>query len=122
MGPLLLLGRRDGNLAVPKDVEPVTQLECAVTTVALFSGLILNAFVISALTSAMNSLDSAQAIASEKLEAVRNYLTFKGVGPSCARVSSSSTSTCSPHRSLANRSAHSSKICHPTYRCSSQSQ
>lgn len=66
---------------VPKDVEPVTQLECAVTTVALFSGLILNAFVISALTSAMNSLDSAQAIASEKLEAVRNYLTFKGVGP-----------------------------------------
>ena len=66
---------------VPKDVEPVTELECAVTTVAMFTGLILNAFVISALTSAMSSLDSTQAIASEKLEAVRNYLTFKGVGP-----------------------------------------
>lgn len=65
---------------VPRDVEPATFLETVVTILAMFTGLIFHASVISALTSAMSSLDSSKAIKSEKLEAVKNYLQFKGIG------------------------------------------
>ena len=69
----------------------------------------------------MSSLDSAQAIASEKLEA-RNYLTFKGVGPELrARIIEFYEYLLTSSQS-GEQSAHSSKTCHPTYRCSSQSQ
>ena len=43
---------------VPKDIEPVTQLEAIVTVFTMFFGLMLNAFVISSFTTAFAALDA----------------------------------------------------------------
>ena len=64
---------------VPRDIEPVTTTEAVVTTVMMFCGLLLAAFVISSFTSAFASMDSKNALAGKQLDVIRNYLLLKGV-------------------------------------------
>ena len=64
---------------VPRDIEPVTPLECFVTTITMFVGLLLNAFVISSLTTALATMNSKKELAGKQLDTIRNYLILKGV-------------------------------------------
>jgi len=64
---------------VPRDIEPVTALEAGVTTVTMFVGLLLNAFVISSLTTALATMNSKKELAGKQLDTIRNYLLLKGV-------------------------------------------
>ena len=64
---------------VPRDIEPVTSIEALVTIFTMFFGLLLNAFVISSLTTALSSMNSKKELAGKQLDAIRNYLLVKGV-------------------------------------------
>jgi len=64
---------------VPSEVDPVTKLEVLVTTFTLFFGLMLNAFVISSLASAVASMDSKKELAGAQLDSIRSYLIVKEV-------------------------------------------
>ena len=59
---------------VPYDIEPVTQLETYITGLCMFVGLLLNAFVIGSMASAMANLDSKKQICRGKLETIGLYL------------------------------------------------
>ena len=64
---------------VPRDIEPVTVLEALATTLTMFVGLLLNAFVIGSLTQALASMNSKRELAGKQLAQVKHYLMFKGV-------------------------------------------
>jgi len=64
---------------VPHDVVPNTAVEAIATTVMMFVGLIIAAFVISSFTSAFASMDSKKQLAGKQLDLVRNYLLVKSV-------------------------------------------
>jgi len=64
---------------VPYDIEPVTGIETLVTTFTMFWGLMLNALVISSLTTALASMDSKRELTGKQLDLIRNYLLIKGV-------------------------------------------
>ena len=55
---------------VPRDIEAVTTLEAYITTIAMFIGLMLNAYVISSLTTALTSMNSKKQITGKKIETV----------------------------------------------------
>ena len=63
----------------PFDIVPVTGPEVAVTTVAIFFGLLINIIIISSVTSALQSLDSKRLVGRQQLETVTRYLLFKRV-------------------------------------------
>ena len=48
---------------VPYDIEPETEVEVYFTAVCMFFGLVLNAFVIGSMASALSTLDSKKALA-----------------------------------------------------------
>ena len=58
---------------------PNTAVEAIATTVMMFVGLIIAAFVISSFTSAFASMDSKKQLAGKQLDLVRNYLLVKSV-------------------------------------------
>ena len=64
---------------IPYDVMPATALECTVTFFAMFVGLLLNAVVISSLTTALTSMNSKRELAGKQLDTIRNYLMVKAV-------------------------------------------
>lgn len=64
---------------VPRDIEPITSLEAIVTTLTMFVGLLLAAFVISSFTSAFAAMDQKNALAGKQLDLIRNYLLLKAV-------------------------------------------
>ena len=64
---------------VPRDIEPVTGLEAFVTTFTMFGGLLLNAFVISSLTTALASMNAKKEFAGKQLEAIKAFLLIKAV-------------------------------------------
>ena len=63
----------------PIDIVPMTTVEAVVTTVLLFFGLLLNAFVISSFTSAFAAIDNKNQLAGKQLDLIRNYLLLKAV-------------------------------------------
>ena len=63
----------------PIDIVPMTTVEAVVTTVLLFFGLLLNAFVISSFTSAFAAIDKKNQLAGKQLDVIRNYLLLKAV-------------------------------------------
>ena len=63
---------------VPYDVEPVTALEALVTTITLWGTMLVKAFVISSLTTALAEMASRE-IGGKKLDVIRSYLIFKDV-------------------------------------------
>jgi len=64
---------------VPFDIMPVTVLENWVTVVAMFIGLVLNAIVISSLTTALSTMYAKKQLTGSKLDTIRNYLVLKAV-------------------------------------------
>ena len=64
---------------VPRDIEPVTPIESLVTTFTMFFGLLLNATVISSLTTALSSMNSKRELAGKQLDTIKNYLLVKSV-------------------------------------------
>jgi len=64
---------------VPRDIEPVTTIEAVVTTFTMFFGLMLNAYVISSMTSAIASMNAKRELAGKQLNQIRNYLILKAV-------------------------------------------
>jgi len=66
---------------VPRDIEPVTALEAVITTFTMFFGLMLNAFVISSLTTALASMNSKKELAGAQLAAIKSFLLIKHVPP-----------------------------------------
>lgn len=64
---------------VPRDIEPVTVLESIVTTITMFFGLLLNAFVISSLTQALAQMDSKREIVGKQLNMMKTYLVLKSI-------------------------------------------
>lgn len=59
---------------VPYDIMPTTQVESYFTAVCMFVALILNAFVIGSMASALSTMDSKKAVAAGKLETIGAYL------------------------------------------------
>lgn len=66
---------------VPYDVMPQTQIEYYVTATCMFIGLVLNAFVIGSMASALATLDSKKQICRGKLETIGLYLVVNNVTP-----------------------------------------
>jgi hypothetical protein len=64
---------------IPYDVMPATALECTVTFFIMFIGVVLNAIVISTLTTALTSMNSKRELAGKQLDTIRNYLMVKQV-------------------------------------------
>jgi hypothetical protein len=64
---------------VPFDIMPITVLEVWVTISAMFIGLVLNAIVISSLTTALSTMYSKKQVAGKQLDTIRNYLMLKAV-------------------------------------------
>jgi len=64
---------------VPRDIEPVTTLEAFITVLTMFVGAIMNAYVISSLTTALQSMNSKRELTGKQLEGIRNYLVLKAV-------------------------------------------
>ena len=64
---------------VPFDIMPVTVIESWITVGAMFIGLILNAIVISSLTTALSSMYAKKQLAGKQLDTIRNYLVLKSV-------------------------------------------
>ena len=70
----LLWGAGMVTAMVPFDIEPVTMPEAYITITAMFIGLLLNAYVISSLTTALTSMNSKKELAGKQLDTIRNYL------------------------------------------------
>ena len=66
---------------VPYDIMPATQAEYYVTACCMFIGLLLNAFVIGSMASALASMDSKKQICRGKLETIGLYLVVNNVQP-----------------------------------------
>jgi len=64
---------------VPRDIEPVTIMESVLTTTTMFFGLLLNAFVISSLTQALQTMNSKKELTGKKLDMIKSYLLVKTV-------------------------------------------
>ena len=64
---------------VPFDIMPVTVMESLITVTAMFIGLVLNAIVISSLTTALSSMYAKKQLAGKQLDTIRNYLVLKAV-------------------------------------------
>ena len=76
-GHAFLWGAATMTAMTPFDIVPVTGPEVAVTTVAIFFGLLINIIIISSVTSALQSLDSKRLVGRQQLETVTRYLLFK---------------------------------------------
>ena len=66
---------------VPFGIEPNGEGDTLFTTTILFVGLVVQAVIISALTSAVTSIDSTRQFAKDKLDRVHQHLRFQGVDP-----------------------------------------
>lgn len=66
---------------VPYDVEPATSVERYFTAICMFVGLVLNAFVIGSMASALSSMDRKKAIVASKLSTISAYLQIHNVAP-----------------------------------------
>jgi len=66
---------------VPYDIQPETEIEVWVTAISMFIGLLLNAFAIGSMASALSSLDAKKSIAAEKLDTLGHYLQINAIGP-----------------------------------------
>lgn len=64
---------------IPFDILPLTPFESIATTFMMFVGLLLNAYVISSLTSALASMNSQKELARKELGTVKTFLVMKGV-------------------------------------------
>ena len=64
---------------IPFDILPLTPFESIATTFMMFIGLLLNAYVISSLTSALSSMNSQKELARKELGTVKTFLVMKGV-------------------------------------------
>ena len=59
---------------VPYDILPATEAEAYVTSICLSLGLLLNAFVIGSMASALSSIDSKKQVCAGRLETIGSYL------------------------------------------------
>ena len=66
---------------VPYDIEPDTEIESWFTAICMFVGLVLNAFVIGSMASALSTMDSKKALAAGKLRTIEAYLQLNSVTP-----------------------------------------
>ena len=66
---------------LPYDIDPTTEVEAYFTTACMFIGLVLNAFVIGSMASALSTMDSKKAVAAGKLRTIEAYLQINSVGP-----------------------------------------
>ena len=66
---------------VPYDIEPATEIESWFTAICMFVGLVLNAFVIGSMASALSTMDSKKALAAGKLRTIEAYLQLNSVAP-----------------------------------------
>ena len=66
---------------VPYDIEPATEVEAYFTALCMFLGLVLNAFVIGSMASALSTIDSKKALAANKLRTIEAYLNISSVAP-----------------------------------------
>lgn len=66
---------------VPYDIVPQTQIEAYVTALCLSVGLLLNAFVIGSMASALSSIDSKKQVCAGRLETIGHYLHLNYVKP-----------------------------------------
>ena len=64
---------------VPYDIEPRTAMEAYVTSLCMFIGLLLNAYVIGSMASALASMDAKKEMCRGKLETISNYLRIHAV-------------------------------------------
>ena len=64
---------------VPYDIMPVTVMESWITVAAMYIGLVLNAIVISSLTTALSSMNAKKQLTSKKLDTIRTYMVLKAV-------------------------------------------
>ena len=64
---------------LPYDIEPLTEAEVYTTTLCMFVGLMLNAFVIGSMASALSTMDSKRAVSSAKIETINAYLRIHNV-------------------------------------------
>jgi hypothetical protein len=64
---------------IPFDILPLTPFESIATTFMMFVGLLLNAYVISSLTSALASMNSQKELSRKELGTVKTFLVMKGV-------------------------------------------
>ena len=64
---------------VPFDVVPVTAMESWVTITTMYIGLVLNAIVISSLTTALSTMNAKKQVASKQLDTIRSYMVLKSV-------------------------------------------
>ena len=66
---------------VPRDIEPVTVTESILTTACMFIGLLLNAYIISALNQALASMNAKRQLTGKQLDSIKTYLVLKAVPP-----------------------------------------
>lgn len=66
---------------LPFDIEPATEVERYLTVICIFLGLVLNAFVIGSMASALSTMDSKKAVAAGKLSTISAYLQLNNVAP-----------------------------------------
>ena len=66
---------------LPYDVEPATEVEQYFTIFCMTLGLVLQAYVIGSVTSALSTMDSKKALASGKLDTISAYLQIHSVSP-----------------------------------------
>ena len=64
---------------VPMDVVPVTLAEVGLSTCSLILGVLLNAYIISALATTLSNIDSKREHARTHMDSVQDYLTYKRV-------------------------------------------
>lgn len=69
------------TVMLPYDIQPGTPVEVFVTSFCMFVSLMLNAFVIGSMASALSSMDSKKAISRGKIETIGAYLQIHSVPP-----------------------------------------
>ena len=66
---------------IPRDINCTTEAEFYVTSSCMFVGLLLNAFIIGSMASALNAMDFKKQICRGKLETIGLYLHVNEINP-----------------------------------------
>lgn len=76
-----LWGAAVATAMLPFDIEPDTEVEQYFTVLCMLWGLVLNAYVIGSIASALSTMDSKKALARGKIETIAAYLQINAVSP-----------------------------------------
>lgn len=66
---------------IPRDINSTTEAEFYVTSGCMFIGLMINAFIIGSMASALNAMDLKKQLCREKLETIGLYLHVNDISP-----------------------------------------